>query len=1013
MKKILAILILLSCSSLVVAEKSEQDYLLPLQQAIDKFGAGSEQVNNRRQRLISYYEENKQLRKAVIYIERLLAYHVTLDDPLLEDSTRYRLGRALRKIGKYLEAGQYLRTVYEFRLERYGKEHRKTISAMMQLGLTIAWLSQHEEAISLLKQAVAYREKNDTFKTNRLGWAYDFLGTAYYRSGEYEEALKQYRKAQVIFTSNGGSSYIGSKVVLMQQGRLYNKLGRLEEAEKVLQKGFTDMLNDGALNDPYTASLLLHLGDTIRDQARYSEAEKIHKRAVDILENQRGKESTGTSYGLFKLAKTYLLNKNYKEAEVVLQKILQRQPTDEVRARVYTRLAGSLVKQRKYEGVRKILDEALDYFSKNQPNHLGIPELHEQYGNYFIATNDFQNSIKHFEMSVSGYDHLRGSTDPATARALSLLATAYEGAGNTNAAVKTYKETLDVVSNFLSGRRNQSPAARAEQERNVRDMLLRYLDLLLKADKKKSVGDLESEAFTVAEMARSRALQNVLLGMTARAAARNTKLANLVREEQDLKLQLGVIEDDFFSALGDFENNQDNTQTTKISAERDKQVSELARISSQLAIEYPEYTDLINPPAIKLSAVQKLLVPGELMLAYFVQRNRTLIWVIDKNKANLHISKLSEKDIHVRIQKIRASLDVPVATIEDIPSYDIKLANELYKELVAPAGAQLKKAKSLIIVPHNSLLSIPFGALVTAKPNMKRGDLPFSEYKSVPWLAKKYAINIMPSATALVTMRTYAKNEKAKESFIGFGAPVFTSRDDSQEDNILATRGVRVVQRAAFNTRSINGLPNLPETREELKQIALSMGASNDNIYLGNKANEDNVKNANLKDFRVVAFATHGLVAGDLDGLEQPALALTPPVKADEENDGLLQMDEVLGLELNADWVVLSACNTASGDKSLVNEGLTGLTQAFFYAGSRALLVSLWPVESTSTQKLTTSLFSAAQQNNQLSRAGSLQVARKRLIDGQGYLHEGKEVFSYAHPIFWSAFIAVGEGGVK
>jgi len=229
----------------------------------------------------------------------------------------------------------------------------------------------------------------------------------------------------------------------------------------------------------------------------------------------------------------------------------------------------------------------------------------------------------------------------------------------------------------------------------------------------------------------------------------------------------------------------------------------------------------------------------------------------------------------------------------------------------------------------------------------------------------------------------------------------------------VQTRGVRVVQRAAINTRNMSGLPNLPETREELKKIALTLGASEENIYLGNKANEQNVKNADLKNFRVVAFATHGLVAGDLDGLEQPALALTPPEEANEDNDGLLQMGEVLGLNLNADWVVLSACNTASGDKSLANDGLTGLTQAFFYAGSKALLVSLWPVESTSTQQLTTAMFAAAKQDSSLGRAASLKAARTSLIDGKGYEKDGKELFSYAHPIFWSAFIAVGEGGVN
>jgi CHAT domain-containing protein len=144
--------------------------------------------------------------------------------------------------------------------------------------------------------------------------------------------------------------------------------------------------------------------------------------------------------------------------------------------------------------------------------------------------------------------------------------------------------------------------------------------------------------------------------------------------------------------------------------------------------------------------------------------------------------------------------------------------------------------------------------------------------------------------------------------------------------------------------------------------------------------------------------------------LNQPALALTPPATPSEQDDGLLQMSEVLGLKLNADWVILSACNTAASDGSLHSDGLTGLAQAFFYAGSRAMLVSLWPVESTSTELLTTSMFDNNAGLKRYQRARALQVARMRLITGKGYMENGKELFSYAHPIFWSAFMIVGEG---
>ena len=162
----------------------------------------------------------------------------------------------------------------------------------------------------------------------------------------------------------------------------------------------------------------------------------------------------------------------------------------------------------------------------------------------------------------------------------------------------------------------------------------------------------------------------------------------------------------------------------------------------------------------------------------------------------------------------------------------------------------------------------------------------------------------------------------------------------------------------------------------------------------------------------MIAFATHGLIPGDLDGLVQPALALSSPEVVGGQEDGLLTMGEVLGLQLDADWVVLSACNTGSGEGAGA-EAISGLGRAFFYAGARALLVSNWPVETTSARALTTGLFRKQVADAKLSRAEALRQTILDLIDGPGYIEpqSGKVVFSYAHPIFWAPFSLVGEGG--
>jgi CHAT domain-containing protein len=157
-----------------------------------------------------------------------------------------------------------------------------------------------------------------------------------------------------------------------------------------------------------------------------------------------------------------------------------------------------------------------------------------------------------------------------------------------------------------------------------------------------------------------------------------------------------------------------------------------------------------------------------------------------------------------------------------------------------------------------------------------------------------------------------------------------------------------------------------------------------------------------LATYRIVQFATHGLIAGEVKNLAESALVLTPPAEATEADDGLLTASEVTELKLNADWVVLSACNTAAGSTGNA-EALSGLARAFFYAGARALLVSHWQVNSEAAVKLTTGAFTALQANPKVGRAVALQQAMAAMIK----TGNDKE----AHPSNWAAFILVGEGG--
>jgi CHAT domain-containing protein len=153
-------------------------------------------------------------------------------------------------------------------------------------------------------------------------------------------------------------------------------------------------------------------------------------------------------------------------------------------------------------------------------------------------------------------------------------------------------------------------------------------------------------------------------------------------------------------------------------------------------------------------------------------------------------------------------------------------------------------------------------------------------------------------------------------------------------------------------------------------------------------------------------------VPGELNGLTQPALALSAPDISSSEGDGLLTMEEILALRLDADWVVLSACNTGSGAGAGA-EAASGLGRAFFYAGTRALLVTNWSVHSQSARDLTTDLFRRQHADQTLSRGEALRRAMMALMDGPGFIGpDGKTVFTYAHPLFWAPYSIIGDGGL-
>ena len=248
-----------------------------------------------------------------------------------------------------------------------------------------------------------------------------------------------------------------------------------------------------------------------------------------------------------------------------------------------------------------------------------------------------------------------------------------------------------------------------------------------------------------------------------------------------------------------------------------------------------------------------------------------------------------------------------------------------------------------------------------------------------------------------------------RSSALRLGKNIHSRLPETQQKKIPA-EGI-IKRRALASTAirrgaDVRGLAQLPDTADELRSIAIALHADPAKaLFIGKAANEKTVKDLDLSRFRIVAFATHGLVPGDLDGLDQPALALTAPEVAGIDGDGLLTTEEILRLRLNADWVCFPPA-IRRPVRTRARKPVSRLGRAFFYAGSRALLATNWSVHSELARELVSDLFQRQTDDPTISRAEALRRAMLGLLD-----KGGNTFFSYGHPLFWAPYTIIGDGG--
>ena len=952
-------------------------------------------------------------------------------------------GLTARELGRSDQVFQDIHTALKY------AEKARSQSVFKISNENFAWIlkefGQEEAYLGNFKQGIALIEQSlDIHKSSR-GNPYLNLALLYFMAGNYNAGVSALKTGIRLYNQQirtGDWGLIISKSFL--QAELLHQEGKFAEEELVRRSALKKMeqSRDWIKNHPRPYIYMRSwLAQNLAKQGQLIDAELEARRALDAALGYAGKESAVTARVVGVLGKIILSQKRLIDAEKLAR--ARNEIYEAAGASTNSLLKGEAIKFWCQVAVARLaFVEAMKRFDLAKENFLDNQYVYDTFFKRdpdfiicLLKAGRFKEAIRSIISVYKEYRQFFGGNSYQSAEILSLRGMANAMIGKTQKAMKDFSESVPILL-------KEKTSVESDYLKNQRLTIIleAYLDLLTRIHGDKLENEFRVDAsatgFKLVQEMISSSVQSALGSSGAREAALDPELADLVRREQDSLKQVNAFKAMLSNAIAVAQNQQNPEAIKDLQARIKTLKSARAALVEEIKRRFAKYSDFTDPQPVTFSQVQKHLRSGEVLISIYSTDNKTYVWAIPPHgEVIFSVVGAGKKKLCQIIAKLRNALDPKLTMLGDIPEFDLAQAYKLYSKLLKPVEKGWEDATDLLIVAHGPLGQLAFSVLPTAPVSLSKEQGPlFSNYRKVPWLIRKVSITRLPSAASLVNLRTLPKADPSRRAFVGFGDPVFSPEQLAQmkkekeshkvilssQSKILHVRGIRITETGSLDSEKITSchlgsLNRLADTAEEIRSIAKALNADlTTDIFIGERASERQVKTMDLTDRRIIVFATHALVPGDLDGLDQPALALCTPLVTGDEEDGVLKMGEIMKLRMNADWVVLSACNTGAADGAGA-EAVSGLGRAFFYAGTRAILVSMWPVETTSAKDLTTSLFQYQKLGEKLSRARALRKSMLELIDGPGLKDNAsrKIVASYAHPIFWAPFIIVGESGLN
>jgi CHAT domain-containing protein/tetratricopeptide (TPR) repeat protein len=877
--------------------------------------------------------------------------------------------------GKYAQAEPLFRQVLTIRKEVLGERHADYATSLHCLGELYRLQGEYAQAEPLLRQVVAIRKQVLGEHHPAYAIGLDNLALLYYDQGEYSKAESLSRQALAIIKQVLGERHPDYATSLQNLAAHHWNQGEDAEAEQLFRQALEIRKQVLSERHPDYAGSLSDLAGLYRDRGEYSRAETLFLQAVEIYKEALGERHPTYAQSLSNLALLYRDQNEYSKAEPLFRQALaiRKQALGERHPYYATSLCDLALLYRyqgEYAQAEPLLRQAL--VALRQSPEGSSPEFER------LTALDLRPLPETIVCLVSYSTLFLQRLGPRPT--LPQL----------RAADHAFALALDVRER-LQHEVLEQDASKLQHGTYALDLVPRRIGLCQRLFAQEGhVSDLET-ALATAEQGSARVFLEQL--GKARALAVGHVSQQLQAQEAALRRQLREFDTRIAKEQDKPADKRDPDKVGQLLDEQKKVEAKRDALIRRMAREYPQYAALQYPRPCSLAEARACLATNEVALLFVPGDEKSYLLLVEGQPApgdNAH--GLAIYPLPGQGDLVDGSLLLTDRDTMEGPAKVRLAGKQAYDLLLAPVKERIR-GKDLVIVAGGPLGYVPFEAL--------RED--------GHYLIEKHRIRYAPSLTALHLVHLWEQTRgKPERPLWALADPIYDKGDQRAQgkpDLAQASQDAMAEYLArAQRGRSAAGVrfSRLRFTGQEASAIRGLLRAADTDVLTGLQASEAAVKAASAKGLlaqaRYVHFATHGILG--LDTGQPPALVLSlvgNDGKRDEDggvNDGFLRLDEVTRLQLNADLVVLSACETGRG-RLYAGEGVTGLARAFLYAGSRGVVCSLWAVDDRETASFMAQLYGGLKDGQ--AAGDALRAAKLAMI------REGKP------PVYWAPFILIGE----